>query len=343
MYREDNHAMLDTPANDSTAAPTIGLTVIIPARNESAAITATVRAAITQIEAAGVTAEVMLVDHGSTDTTVALATDAGATVLPCAEGRSVADLRNRGAALARGDVLVFIDADVTLTPQWAEGLPMLLETLRSHPRTLTGSEVVCPPHGSWIERIWFSVTGKDRSHVNSGHLIIPRAFFMELGGFDADLTTAEDFDLSQRARAAGGRIDPQPAMVAHHHGYPSTLPDFWRREVWHGLGSARSLRELCASRVGLVTLAVAASLPLAVLGALVHPAVLALPVLALLGASALAAALRPRRAASHFPAIMALYAVYFSARVTAVAARLLGLTDIYWKAGKTTPPSAKGQ
>src|SRR3954467_6701568 len=56
--------------------------------------------------------EIIVVDDRSTDRTAALAASYGARVLKNPGGRGPAAARNAGAAIATGDILLFVDADV---------------------------------------------------------------------------------------------------------------------------------------------------------------------------------------------------------------------------------------
>ena len=84
------------------------LSVVIPAYNEGPSIVETVRSALRG--AAHV--EVVVCDGGSRDQTPTLAADAGARVVSGASGRAAC--LNRGAAEARGTLLLFVHADTTL-------------------------------------------------------------------------------------------------------------------------------------------------------------------------------------------------------------------------------------
>lgn len=81
--------------------------VVLPAKNESAAIGNTVRA----IVAANPDAEIIVVNDGSTDDTAAVAQAAGARVVhhPYSKGNGAAI--KTGARAATGEVIVFMDAD----------------------------------------------------------------------------------------------------------------------------------------------------------------------------------------------------------------------------------------
>src|SRR5215217_5553243 len=62
--------------------------------------------------------EVVVADNGSRDGSAGVAREAGARVLAL-PGLKVAELRNRAAGAAQGEVLAFIDADHEIDPAWA--------------------------------------------------------------------------------------------------------------------------------------------------------------------------------------------------------------------------------
>lgn len=98
------------------------LSVVLPAKSESAAIGHTVTAILRFYPQA----EVIVVNDGSTDDTVQVATQAGATVIshPYSKGNGAAI--KTGARAASGDVIVFMDADGQHDPA---DIPRLLARL----------------------------------------------------------------------------------------------------------------------------------------------------------------------------------------------------------------------
>jgi len=60
--------------------------------------------------------ECIVVDDGSTDGSAAIARAAGATVARVAQPARPSRARNAGAARARGEILLFVDADVVVPP-----------------------------------------------------------------------------------------------------------------------------------------------------------------------------------------------------------------------------------
>ncbi len=91
------------------------ISVIIPVLNESACLARTLAA----LQALPGDLEILVVDGGSADDTVAIARRMGVTVASAPKGR--ASQMNHGASLARGDVLLFLHAD-TLLPAGAHAL-----------------------------------------------------------------------------------------------------------------------------------------------------------------------------------------------------------------------------
>jgi rSAM/selenodomain-associated transferase 2 len=87
------------------------LTIVIPVLNEAARLPETL-AQLAGMRARGV--EVIVVDGGSTDDSVAVAHATGVRTLGAQTGR--ARQMNAGAAAATGDALLFLHADTTLPP-----------------------------------------------------------------------------------------------------------------------------------------------------------------------------------------------------------------------------------
>ena len=96
--------------------PTI--TVVVPTLNEAGNVRRAVESARACASTSGRAPEVIVVDGGSEDDTVAEARAAGAAVLFAPRGR--ASQCNAGARAAKGDILLFLHADSTLPPAYDE-------------------------------------------------------------------------------------------------------------------------------------------------------------------------------------------------------------------------------
>lgn len=183
--------------------------------------------------------EVIVVDDCSGDDTAArLASYPGVRVVRNAENLGFVGTCNRGAALARGAVLVFLNNDTQVQPGW---LDALLQTFDDAPDAgLVGSRLIYPD-GRQQES--GGIVFRDGSAWNDGHLDDPykpqysyrravdycsgaalaiRAdLFQQLGGFDSAFAPAyyEDTDLAFRVRAAGHQVYYQPlSWVVHFEG-----------------------------------------------------------------------------------------------------------------------------
>jgi glycosyltransferase involved in cell wall biosynthesis len=241
------------------AAPAVQAKVsfVIPARNEERFLPGCL-AAIRDAAAGVGPYEVVVVDHGSTDRTARIAEQMGARLL-VKNGGSIAAARNLGARSSTGSVIVFLDADVRLTPMWAREAPRFIHSLADDPGAIVGSWVGVSRSPGWIESHWFQpLESKPHRHVNSAHMIVGRRLFDRLGGFDESLETGEDYDISRRAAAIGARIVNEPALKVIHEGYPKTLRGFFRRELWHGRGDWASPAAVLSSRVLLTAFVLAA-------------------------------------------------------------------------------------
>ena len=89
------------------------VSVIIPAYNAAQFL----RRAVESVRAQTFTGwEVIVVDDASDDQTALIASERGATVIVNTERQGTSPSRNRGAAAATADILVFVDSDVVVAP-----------------------------------------------------------------------------------------------------------------------------------------------------------------------------------------------------------------------------------
>ena len=223
------------------------LSFVVPTFNEEVFIAknlATIKLLMKNMEH-----EVIVADNGSEDETVEIVKKSGA-ILFVDSSKTVAGLRNLGAKHAKGDVLVFLDADVQISEQWVEKVPLAMRKMNSGTNIITGSRCGVGENPSWIERYWFLPMTKDRSgFVNSGHLIVRKDVYDELDGFDESLETSEDYEFCMRAARKGILLENNPELHVIHEGCPKTIGAFVRREIWHGSEDFKSFQKFIGSKV----------------------------------------------------------------------------------------------
>ena len=214
------------------------VSVIIPTFNEERHL-GSVLAALALQSYARERLEIIVVDNGSTDATVAIAVAAGATV-HVVPGVTVGALRNFGVKKANGEILAFLDADCLPAVDWvAAGVA----ALGTEP-IFTGAPYELPLHPTWLEEAWFCQKGSGRrkvNHINAGNVFVRRELFLEIGGFDERLITGEDAELCARA-SKKAKVLADDTIIVRHLGNPKTLRQFLRREIWLGLGAFGSFR-----------------------------------------------------------------------------------------------------
>jgi glycosyltransferase involved in cell wall biosynthesis len=227
-----------------------GISFVIPAKNEEKHIADTLTAVKKNMIAASY--EVIVIDNDSADQTAHIARSFGAQVIHKVGG-TIGSARNAGVRLAKYDLIVFIDADVSITADWQQEIPKVLEMIRHNHRHVTGSHCVPPPDGCWIEKNWFrNFSQKAKTvHLGTGHLIMSHQLFDEINGFDENLRTGEDYDICQRARSAGAEIVNNENLLVIHRDYPKNLSQFIKREIWHGSGDFQTLNRMLTSKVAI--------------------------------------------------------------------------------------------
>lgn len=171
------------------------LSIVIPTLDEEAAIGRTLEA-LRHIETP---AEVVVVDGGSRDRTVSIASAAGATVIRAAERGRAAQL-NHGALESSGDVLVFLHADTVLPPDAARAITDAL----SHEDVVGGCFRLRFDHDHPLLRLSsiLSALQFPLFHFGDSAYFMRRSAFEALGGYRS-LPLMEDLEFWLRLNRFG--------------------------------------------------------------------------------------------------------------------------------------------
>ncbi|WP_026971959.1 glycosyltransferase [Aliagarivorans marinus] len=227
------------------------VSIIVPAYNESRHI-ASCLTALLEFSPSGLSSEIIVIDNASEDNTSLIVHKFPVSLFRLEERVTVSEARNVGKERSKGKILVFVDADVIVTPKWSTALSSNFEELLSS-NCISGTEYDLSTTPSWVERYWLTGNKTKKSYINGGNLIISRKAFLRLNGFDRNKVTGEDVDLCYRMEKLGGKIIDNPNFFVHHEGNPHDLLGFWRREVWHGIGDTYTLNTMLASKVFLAS------------------------------------------------------------------------------------------
>lgn len=139
--------------------------------------------------------EILVIDGGSRDNTVAVAEQAGAWVYMASKKGRAAQM-NTGARLAKGDLLYFVHADTIPPVTYARNIYQALQQ---------GYRIGCFrakfDSNNLLLKINSYCTRFERLMCRGGDqtLFITKAFFDKLGGYDEYYTVMEEYDLIRRA------------------------------------------------------------------------------------------------------------------------------------------------
>lgn len=197
----------------------ISTSVVIPAYNEEANIVDCLRSFQNQTRKPD---EIILVDDGSTDKTVALAQAMGATVIKSSHaGRSRP--RNLGWKKARGNVIAFADADTIFASNWLEAV---LNKIVDYD-AVAEKRAVYQPDSFYLKCQQANYDLNYSDYIPFCAWVIRKSVLEDVGGFDEGLNVAEERDLGKRMLEKKYSLVFTDKAIQYHRGKP--------RNFWEGI------------------------------------------------------------------------------------------------------------
>jgi glycosyltransferase involved in cell wall biosynthesis len=229
MHASEGSAQFDDKA---TLLPK--LSVVVIGRNEGQRL-ARCFESIARIETAGIR-EVIYVDSGSTDRSAELASRHGAlSVIIHPERPTAAVGRNTGWRRAASDLILFLDGDTVLHPNFprvaCEALSMddSIGAVWGHRREMH-------PARSFFNRVldldWIYPPGF--TEFCGGDVLMRRTALVETGGFDEGLIAGEEPELCRRIRARGFKILHIDEPMTLHDLEITHWSQYWKRAIRTG-------------------------------------------------------------------------------------------------------------
>jgi len=208
-------------------APTVS--VIIPTLQEEAYIAET----LSNLQKVTTPIEVIVVDGGSRDKTKEIARRFIDKVYSVGK-QGISLGRNYGAKRANGDILVFLDADVTFPLNFAEKTQRTFEDT-----TVVGATCNIMPSQSRLDAALFfcfynaliRVFTKIKPHSRGEFFAVRKNAFLHVKGFDENIPCLEDHDLANRLSRLG-RFVFMPDLTIYE-----SLRRFQKLGFWRVIGT----------------------------------------------------------------------------------------------------------
>lgn len=231
--------------------PEVILSVVIIGRNEGERLRRCLESVET-MDPIGGEVEVIYVDSGSVDNSIALAQSYGAKILKVESSRPTAALgRNTGWRVAKAPILLFLDGDTVLNPSFVNN--SLGEFEDPKVAIVWGHRREMYPENTLYNRVldldWIYPPGP--SEFCGGDALMRKAVLEEVNGYDATLIAGEEPEMCGRIRSRGYVILHVDHKMTGHDLAMSRWSQYWRRAFRAGYAYAQVSRRFKTSETNL--------------------------------------------------------------------------------------------
>jgi GT2 family glycosyltransferase len=215
----------------------IGVSVVVIGRNEGERLIRCLNS-VHAMEQAG-EAEIVYVDSGSADDSIASARRMGAKVIELQGRCSAARARNAGWRAAAGSWILFLDGDTIVHKDFLKAA--LAHAGETTTAAVWGHRRELRPTANFYHRVldldWVYAPGI--SEFCGGDVLMLRTALEQVGGFNDALIAGEEPELCSRLRGAGYQILHIDAPMTCHDLAITKFSQYWRRAVRAGYAYAQ--------------------------------------------------------------------------------------------------------
>jgi mycofactocin system glycosyltransferase len=232
------------------------ISIIIPVHNRPEDINQCLKS-LSQLNYPADKLEIIVVDDASTDHTCEIISRFPVQLIKIKENRQAPFCRNLAARRAKGDILAFLDSDCLADDLW---LRELVPAFKDSQLGVIGGKVDSYFNDVGLDRYekvksalnmgtWAKRSRKNNSffYVPSCNMLVRKALFDDLSGFNESLVVGEDVDFCWRILKLGYDIEYRPVGTVFHKHRNRLIP-FCRRRFDYGT-SEPLLQQLHAEKI----------------------------------------------------------------------------------------------
>ena len=214
------------------------ISIIIPAYNSEETVGKTIESLLKQ-NYPKKNYEIIIVDDGSTDRTIDIVKKFKNVRLIKQKHKGPAAARNLGVKHAKGDIVLFTDADCVPSKNWIKNMIKPFKNKKivgvsGSYKTLNKDKLIARFAGYEIaDRHESMKKEKNIDFIGTFSAGYRKNIFLKFCGFDESfpIASGEDPELSFKISKAGLRMVFQPEAFVHHR-HPETLQKFLKQKFW---------------------------------------------------------------------------------------------------------------